>query len=47
MKTVMGFNVLCILWLALCFYMNWEPWIQFAIIVPNMIGWTFFTLISG
>lgn len=47
MKFIMAFNVLCVAWLAFCFYLNLEPWTQVAILVPNMIAWTLVTLLVG
>lgn len=40
MRGVMIINLICMIWMAICFYFNWEPWLQVAILVPNMIGWT-------
>lgn len=40
MRVIMWFNLLCCIWMAFCFYMNWDGWLQVCIIVPNMIGWT-------
>lgn len=33
-------NFVSIIWLAVCFYFDWEPWLQVFILIPNMIAWT-------
>lgn len=40
MKFIMMFNALCIAWLALCYYQDWEFLMNLGIIAPNMVAWT-------